>query len=100
MSARIRSTIASNLQRFPSITSAWGFGSFFRGGEHQDIDILVVVAVPHERLLDTSRKIRASLFQVQRTIDVPIDLLVLTEAEFESRPLRDMHELVPIVLIE
>ena len=99
MSAKIRSAIASNLKRFPSISSAWGFGSFFRGEEHQDIDILVVVAVSHERLLDASREIRASLFQVQRTIDVPIDLLILTESEFESRPLRDMHELVPIALI-
>ena len=96
MSARVRAAIAESLRQHPSVLSAWGFGSFFRGERHHDIDVLVVVAVPHERLLDTAREVRAALIEIEHTIGVPIDPLILTESEFESRPLRDMGELVRI----
>jgi predicted nucleotidyltransferase len=76
------------------ITSTWGFGSFFRGERHQDIDVLLVVAVPEDRLLNTARDLRAAPIEVERRIGVPIDPLILPEAEFESRPLRDMDGLV------
>lgn len=97
MSAQVRAAIAECLRRHPSILSAWGFGSFFRGERHHDIDVLVVVAVPRNRLLDTAREVRAALIEIERMIGVPIDPLILTESEFESRPLRDMGELVRLV---
>lgn len=96
MSEQIRTEIAESLKRFPMVTSAWGFGSFFRGERHHDIDVLLVVAVPEDRLLNTARDLRAALMEVERWIGVPIDPLILTEAEFESRPLRDMDGLVRI----
>lgn len=99
MSARIRASIASRLQPFSTISSAWGFGSFFRREPHQDVDILVVVAVPHDQLLDTTREIRAALLEVERMIGIPIDPLILTEREFESRPLRNMDDLVRISVV-
>lgn len=96
MSARIRTAIADSLRPFPMVTSAWGFGSFFRGERHHDIDVLLVVVVPEDRLLNTARDLRAALIEVEHRIGVPIDPLILTEAEFESRPLRDMGGLVRI----
>ena len=80
------------------MTSAWGFGSFFRGEGYHDIDVLVVVAVPEARLLDTARELRAALLEVEHAIGVSIDPLILTDAEFDSSPLRDMRQLIPIVL--
>lgn len=96
MSARVRAAIAESLKRHPAVLSAWGFGSFFRGEPHNDVDVLVVVAVPRDRLLDTAREVRAAMIEIEHTIGVPIDPLILTESEFESRPLRDMGELVRI----
>jgi predicted nucleotidyltransferase len=78
------------------ITSTWGFGSFFRGERHQDIDVLLVGAVSEDPLLDTARELRAALLKVEHRIGIPIDPLILAEAEFEGRPLRDMGELVRI----
>lgn len=96
MSARIRTAIADSLRLYPTVTSAWGFGSFFRGERYHDIDVLLVVAVSKDRLLGTARELRAAMLEVEHRIGVPIDPLILTEAEFESRPLRDMGELVRI----
>lgn len=59
----------------------------------------MVVRVSEERLLKTARDLRAALLEVEQKIGVPIDPLILTEAEFDSRPLRDMDELVRINLI-
>ena len=97
MFARVRAVIAERLRRHSSVLSVWGFGSFFRGERHHDIDVLVVVAVPQDRLLDTAREVRAALTEIEHTIGLPIDVLILTESEFESRPLRNMGELVCIV---
>ena len=97
MPAQVKAAIAESLRRHPSVLSAWGFGSFFRGEFHHDVDVLVVVGVPQDRLLHTAREVRAALVEIEHTIGVPIDPLILTESEFESRPLRDMEELVRIV---
>lgn len=98
--ARIRAEIADILRSHHSVVSAWGFGSFFRGEPHRDIDILVVVAVPQDKLLDTARQLRATMLEVEQKHGSPIDLLILTEAEFESRPLRSMSELVQIPITD
>ena len=100
MRARIETVIADSLEPHPSVTSAWGFGSFFRGERYHDVDILVVVGVPVDRLLYTARELRATLLDIERTIGIPIDALILTEAEFESRPLCDMSELVRIAVTD
>lgn len=96
MSELTKAAIAESLRRHHSVQSAWGFGSFFRGEDYHDIDVLVVVAAPQDRLLDTAREVRVALIEIEQMIGVPIDPLILTESEFESRPLRDMDELVRI----
>jgi predicted nucleotidyltransferase len=96
MFAQIRAAIADSLRPHPSVTSVWGFGSFFRGECYHDIDILVVVAVPEGRLLETARELRTALREVENAIGILVDPLILTEAEFEAQPLRDMRELIRI----
>lgn len=94
---RIRTEIRSTLEACDRICSVWGFGSFFRQGKFEDIDVLVVVSSNGEQLLSDSKAIRACLLTMERRIGIPIDPLVLTETEFECRPLRDMEEIVRIL---
>jgi predicted nucleotidyltransferase len=94
---RIRTEIRSILEGSERIHSIWGFGSFFRQEKFGDIDILVVVSGSGEQLPFDSKTIRANLLTIERRIGIPIDPLVLTATEFQSRPLRDMHELVRIL---
>ncbi|WP_162527296.1 nucleotidyltransferase domain-containing protein [Sphingomonas solaris] len=96
MCEQIKTAIAESLKSHPSVASAWGFGSFFRGEDYHDIDILVVIEATNGRLLDISRAIRTTLLRIEHTIGTSIDLIILTETEFESRPLRDMDQLVRI----
>lgn len=94
---RIRTEIRSTLEGRDRIRSVWGFGSFFRQEKFEDIDVLVVVTSFGEQLLSDSKAIRADLFELETRVRIRIDPLVLTASEFESRPLRDMHELVRIL---
>lgn len=94
---RIRTEIRSTLERNDRIQSIWGFGSFFRGEGFRDIDILVVVTGSGAQLLADSKAIRADFLAVEMRLGIPIDPLILTTTEFESRPLRDMDELVRIL---
>jgi predicted nucleotidyltransferase len=71
----------------------YGFGSFFRGGEYDDVDILFVVNCRHSSLLRVAREIRTEVRNLSEELDQQIDDLVLTSREFGERPLRDMSEL-------
>lgn len=96
-SGAIKAAIRARLETFEGVESVWGFGSFFRNGKYCDVDILIVVTGGADTgLLSTSRAIRTALLELEQLIGVPIDPLIVTAAEFESRPLRDMHELVSI----
>lgn len=94
---RIRTEIRCALEGCDRIHSVWGFGSFFRQEKFEDIDVLVVVSSFGEQLLFDSKTIRASLLAIERRINIPIDPLVLTATEFQSRPLRNMEQLVRIL---
>lgn len=94
---RIRTEIRCTLEGCDRIHSIWGFGSFFRREEFSDIDVLVVVSSSGEQLLSDSKTIRANLLAIERRIGIPIDPLVLTATEFQSRPLRDMDQLVRLL---
>lgn len=87
----------------PSITSVesklkavYGFGSAFRGESFNDIDILAVVSDDSLRRLDTFYELRAALEFALAENENPIHLIMLTNAEFSSRPLRAMSELVTL----
>lgn len=93
---KIRMEIRSILKSHAEIISAWGFGSFFRGERHNDIDVLVVVDCQMSDLLDYSSQLRAAMHKLQGDYQMEIDVLILTMKEFEERPLRDMDQLVSL----
>lgn len=93
---RIRTEIRCTLEDCNRIHGIWGFGSFFRQEKFGDIDVLVVVSSSREQLLSDSKTIRANLLAIERRINIPIDPLILTATEFQSRPLRNMDQLVRI----
>lgn len=96
-SGAIRAAIRTRLGTFDRVESVWGFGSFFRNGEYRDVDILIVVTGGADAgMLSASRAIRTELLELEQLIGVPIDPLIVTAAEFDGQPLRDMHELVII----
>lgn len=96
-SGAIKTAIRARLETFERVESVWGFGSFFRTEKYCDVDILIVVTGGADSgLLLTSRAVRKTLLELEQLIGVVIDPLIVTAAEFESRPLRDMHELVSI----
>lgn len=96
-SSATRTAIRHSLADLAGVVGIWGFGSFFRGDEHRDVDVLIVVAPCAQPLLEVSRAIRARLLDLAGRLCVPIDPLILTADEFDEGPLRDMHELVPIM---
>lgn len=78
------------------LSSVYGFGSAFRGEEFQDIDILAVLGKKNGSMIETYYALREVLVSATRMYGAPMHLTVLTEPEFESRPLKCMKELVPL----
>ena len=95
---RLRTSAWAVGSSIPVIRSIWGFGSFFRQGASSDIDLLVVVSVNHDELLEALTQVRTLLRRRTSHWGIPIDMLLLTEREVQSRPLRDMHLLEPLFL--
>ena len=80
----------------PEVLGIYGFGSFFRGQEFNDIDILFVLRCEFEGILPASKKLRGITLYLSEVFGETLHPLILTEGEFEERPLRDMHELMRI----
>jgi predicted nucleotidyltransferase len=78
-------------QRVDEIVGIWGFGSFFRSNNFNDVDILVIVECKNVELLNVTKII----FQtVARELRCSLDVTILTQREFEEQPLREMDQLV------
>jgi predicted nucleotidyltransferase len=86
--------IRSTLKFCPFVQSAWGFGSFFRGSEFKDIDIVVVLRCPRGQILEYSKIVRYDMRAVGGSLGRQIDVLILTSSEFAERPLREADRLV------
>jgi predicted nucleotidyltransferase len=80
----------------PDIQAVYGFGSFFRAEPYNDIDVLIVLRCNRIHILSAFKRIKAGFDKLGETQNVDFDLLVLTEAEFAEKPLRDMGSLIPI----
>ena len=80
----------------PEVLGIYGFGSFFRGQEFNDIDIIFVLRCEFGRILPASKKLRGMVLNLSAVFGETFHSLILTEGEFEGHPLRDMHELIRI----
>jgi predicted nucleotidyltransferase len=81
-------------QRVDEIVGIWGFGSFFRSNNFNDVDILVIVECKNVELLNVTKIIRANFQTVARELRCSLDVTILTQREFEEQPLREMDQLV------
>lgn len=78
------------------IIGIYGFGSFFRNKEYNDVDIIAVTSAPVEKLLGVHRKCCADLGRFQQIFGIKVDFTLLTTDEFKDVPLRDRHELIEL----
>lgn len=90
---RIRTEIQFILDECSGLKSVWGFGSYFRGGAFNDVDLLAVVDCDRVELLAITRQVQKRFLELERELGMELHLLVLTSEEFLERPLRDMHQL-------
>ncbi len=88
----IRSTITAD----DAIAAIYGFGSFFRGEEYNDVDLLVVASAGCRDLLALYYTVRSRLMILGKALGFSPHLTFLTAREFEERPLREMNRLVKL----
>ena len=77
------------------IYGVYGFGSFFRGDQYNDIDILIVASSVCKDTLSLFYLLKERLEEI---IDesINIDIILLTYCEFLTKPLLEMDSLTEI----
>ncbi|WP_407701663.1 hypothetical protein [Thiomicrorhabdus heinhorstiae] len=93
----IVTAIQSTLREHPNLHGVYGFGSFFRCSEFNDIDLLFVSSRSSLNPLDDYYSVKSLMSSLSIEFDIPIDITFLTHAEFEKKPLLESDILVPII---
>lgn len=83
-----------------NLLSVFGFGSFFRGNNPKDCDLLLVVKDDSPNLGKLHADLSKAFFALGKKLEIDFDLTVLTEREHKAAPLREHDRLVPIVTYE
>jgi predicted nucleotidyltransferase len=78
------------------IYGVYGFGSFFRGDQYNDIDILIVASPVCEDTLSLFYLAKERLQEIDQSVD--IDITLLTYSEFLTKPLLEMDSLTEIYI--
>lgn len=78
--------------------AVYGFGSFFRGKDANDCDLLLVVENDCEDLGRLHAELSRSFLSLGEKLLVLFDLTILTEREHQRRPLREHDILVPMTV--
>lgn len=78
------------------VSRVYGFGSFFRGEEYNDIDILIVWNYGINDILESYYELEPALTNLGMIFGQEIHTLYFTSTEFESKPLRDWNQLIEI----
>jgi predicted nucleotidyltransferase len=76
------------------LNSIYGFGSFFRNEPYRDVDILAVINDGEQDCLKIYQSLHHTLTSVFQ--EEVVDLLLLTNTEYQTRPLKCMNELTLI----
>lgn len=80
-----------------NLFGVFGFGSFFRDANFNDIDILIVVKDCARHPLDDFYKAKACLDDLSSKLGIPIDITFLNCTEYARKPLLESDNLVPII---
>ena len=97
MRKKIKTEIHSRLQDRHELYGVFGFGSFFRSKNFNDVDILVVVKDSCEFPLKEFYEVKKVLNEIGTNFDIPIDITYLSFTEYARKPLRESDSLVPII---
>lgn len=89
--------IQYTLLKHHDLYGVFGFGSFFRSDEYNDIDILLVSMPDANSPLDTYLEAKRSLDMLSNKIEVQIDITFLTYSEFLSKPLLEHDNLYEVL---
>jgi predicted nucleotidyltransferase len=76
------------------VRAVYGFRSFFRGEPFRDVDLAIVLSESISDEMSTYYRLKAEIDSLGVRLVVQFHLSVLTEAEFDERPLRDMNQLI------
>lgn len=88
--------IRSSLSEKSDLFGVFGFGSFFRGSEYNDIDLLLVSTPDARYPLRVYQNARLSLKELSLKYRVEFDITFLTYSEHQAKPLREHQSLVEI----
>lgn len=78
------------------IGAVYGFGSFFRGKNYKDIDLLVVATSCCKSHLNTYYDFRSIVTTLGLSLGILFDITFLTTCEYQERPLLEMDYLVSL----
>ncbi len=81
-----------------NIYGVFGFGSFFRSEQYDDVDVLVVAKDGLKDGIKEYDESQAVLDEVGKKNNLPIEMIFLTFEEYESKPLREMDSLTKIYI--
>lgn len=79
----------------PEIEEVYGFGSFFRSSNPHDCDLLVMVKSQHKNG-SIHKKLHQLFSSLEKILNLPIDLVIVTADEFSTMPLDERDSLVSI----
>jgi predicted nucleotidyltransferase len=86
--------IQSITSKSHNIYGVYGFGSFFRDDQYNDVDILIVASPECRDTLSLFYSVREQLQIVDENLN--IDLTLLTYSEFLTKPLLESNSLTEI----
>lgn len=79
------------------VLKVFGFGSFFRKSDFDDVDLLIIVPPSKGSELASNVEVILRWMQdLEKFTGLNLHPLMLTSDEISDAPLRDMHELVPL----
>jgi predicted nucleotidyltransferase len=90
----MKTEIQSITAELHDIYGVYGFGSFFRGNQYSDIDILIVASPICGDTLSLFYLVKERLQKIDQSIN--IDITLLTYSEFLTRPLFEIDSLTEI----
>jgi len=96
--SQIKAQLRDLMRGLKNVDALYGFGSFFRASEYNDIDLVVVISCCRHEQLRIYEEIKKACGPISKRIGVWFDITPLTPSEFAEEPLREMKSLVPIYI--
>jgi hypothetical protein len=96
--SQIEAQLRDLMRGLKNVDALYGFGSFFRSAEYNDIDLVVVISCSRHEQVRIYEEIIDACGPLSKRIGLRFDITPLTPSEFAEEPLREMKSLVPIYI--